>query len=337
MTDRQKAKRDFLDNTGWADASLEFLAGDASMRSYDRVMRLSSGEAAVLMDAPPDLGNDLRPFVAITEELLSRGLSAPRLFAADGDQGFLLIEDLGDALFARVCRDNPAKEPVLYKAAIDTLVEIGQRPPPHDLGLYDPDTYMREAALVTQWYLPAVQDQPAPQADAELRRLIADACGALECPYTTLVLRDYHAENLLWLPDRTGTARVGLIDYQDALNGHAMYDLVSLLEDARRDTTPAFQAKMIEYYDQQTKGGFDALAYATLGAQRNLKILGIFTRLALRDGKFTYLSLMPRVWAHLQRDLAHPALEHLRAFVADHIPEPTPQILDLLDKAARNG
>jgi len=315
MTDRDALAKAFLNRIGWGDAAIAPLAGDASNRRYLRVIGQSS---AVLMDAPPEKGEDTTPFVQITDLLREREFSAPQIFGADPVNGFLLLEDLGDALFARAVAN--VAEKTLYAAAVDLLADLHQMPAPAELPRYDAATYRREAQLLTEWYLPgAGRDVDAAAFDA----LIDAACAPL-LDANVVVLRDYHAENLIWLPVRHGTARVGLLDYQDALAGHPAYDLVSLLEDARRDTSDALRAAMFDRYIAATGLEQDAFAqaYATLGAQRNIKILGIFARLWLRDGKVTYLDLMPRVWAHLQRDLAHPALNDLHDWIGQNVPEP---------------
>ena len=239
------------------------------------------------------------------------------------------MEDLGDALYARAC--NAQNETELYRAAVDTLARLRGMKRPDNLRLYDTTEYTRESNLAIEWYLPAATNSAVnPALGQEFAQLIATACAGITGDQTCLVLRDYHAENLIWLPERAGVARVGLLDFQDALWGHPAYDLVSLLEDARRDTTPDLRAAMIDAYCHETGAESQDFrrAYATLGAQRNLKIIGIFTRLFLRDGKAGYLDLIPRVWAHLENDLAHPALSDLRRFVSTHLPPPTKRVLD---------
>ena len=233
---------------------------------------------------------------------------------------------------------HPAAEADLYAAAVDLLAGLATAPPPGrvgtgraamDLPRYDGAVLDREAALFTGWWLPAVAPV-SPGMAADYAGLVAGATAPVAAARDVLVLRDYHAENLLWLPGRAGDARIGLLDYQDALAGHAAYDLVSLLEDARRDTTAELRRAMVGRYlaarPELDPEAFRA-AYATLGAQRNLKIIGIFARLARRDGKPRYLALIPRVWAHLQRDLAHPSLARLAAWIARHAPAPEPDVL----------
>ncbi len=336
MSARDAAIAAFLADAGWGEATIAPLAGDASNRRYLRLAR--AGTTAVLMDAPPERGEDVRPFLAVTRWLRDGGLSAPRPLASDLDAGLLLLEDLGDDLFVRHLARRPAEEATLYGAAVDLLAGLANAPPPPRIGdgaaamelaPYDAAVLAREAALFTGWWLPAVSTV-SPAMATDYAGLVAEATAAVAPAREVLVLRDYHAENLLWLPGRAGAARVGLLDYQDALAGHAAYDLVSLLEDARRDTTPELQAAMVARYlrarPQLDQDAF-RMAYAVLGAQRNLKIIGIFARLARRNGKARYLGLIPRVWRHLQGDLAHPALAPLAAWIARHAPAPEPAVL----------
>ncbi|MEM9850891.1 MAG: phosphotransferase, partial [Pseudomonadota bacterium] len=236
---------------------------------------------------------------------------------------------------ARLAGD-PALEDIMYGAAVDVLAHLATTACPPGVPAYDAATYVAEARLLTQWYIPGAAGAPTPGSnDTTYEALIADTCGPAD--QGTLVLRDYHSENLIWLPKRKGPARVGLLDYQDARNGHAAYDLVSLLEDARRDTTEDLRARMMARFLDATgmeATEFKAL-YAALGAQRNLKIMGIFARLALRDQKHAYLSYIPRVWAHVTRDLAHPTLAALSNWVSTHVPPPTSETL--VSIAARAG
>lgn len=304
MPDRDPLIVDFLGRAGWGKAQRLALAGDASNRRYLRLVR-DPGETAVLMDAPPERGEDVRPFLTVARHLAGIGLSAPAILAEDAAAGLLLLEDLGDALFARLAH-NQATEVLLYRAAAETLAALHRAPPPDGLVRFTPDTMADLARLVFEWYAPGT-----PEAEAEnfLTRL-REALEATAPDPTVLSLRDFHAENLLWLPDRSGPARVGLLDFQDAVIAHPAYDLVSLLHDARRDVREETQAATIRHFLDLTgreEAPFLAAA-AALSAQRNLRILGIFARLAARDGKPAYLRFLPRVWRHLDRDLSHPAL-----------------------------
>jgi hypothetical protein len=339
-TPRGEALRAFLADAGLAGAVVRPLAGDASNRRYHRLAEAG----AVVMDAPPEANERMDAFVAVTKWLRRAGLSAPEIRAADLDRGFLLLEDLGDDLFARVLEAGRAEEHVLYAAAVDLLADLAAAAP--DLGTpagirpYDEAALLREVRLAVEWWVPGASGAPLPpDALAEFDALVEDSVAPVTAAREVTVLRDYHAENLIWLPDRPGAARVGLLDYQDALAGHAAYDLVSLLEDARRDTSPELRAAMLaRYLDRRgiAPEPFRA-ALATLGAQRNLKIVGIFARLALRDGKARYLGLIPRVWAHLLRDLAHPDLAALRRFVTRHVPAPEPPALGRIAAQAGEG
>ena len=317
MTDRAAAGQAFLDRAGWGTASRSFLAGDASDRRYDRLNR--GGITAVLMDAPPGKGDDPADFLRIAGHLRGLGLSAPACLAEDLPQGFLLLEDLGDALFARLTAADPGLDLPLYTAATDVLTHLQSHPAPAGLPDLTAQGWADSAAVAFDWYRFAFTgdriDTIAFQTTlADLLRRHADGP-------RVLILRDFHAENLLWLPDRRDLARVGLLDFQLAQLGQPAYDLVSLLQDARRDVRPETEAMM------QARFGVDPAAYASLGALRALRILGVFARLCLVAGKPGYLPLLPRVFTQLQRNLAHPALQPLRGF-CDHLPPPSPETLN---------
>ncbi|WP_095587828.1 aminoglycoside phosphotransferase family protein [Actibacterium ureilyticum] len=319
---RDNALRRFLQNTGWAEAARHALAGDASSRRYERLAR-PDGAAAVLMDAPPHKGEDIAPFIAIDTHLRQLGLSAPAIFGEDRENGFLLLEDLGDALFARVAQTDPGIEPEIYGAAVDLLADLHTHPAPAGIARYDAGLMTTLSALAFDWYLPAAKAEDAP-AKAVLSAMFEPLLTEIATTPDVLILRDYHAENLLWLPERQGLARVGLLDFQDAMAGHRAYDLVSLLEDARRDVPADLRQALFDRYVART--GQDPQAFATaaavIAAQRNLRIVGVFARLCCRDGKPGYVDLLPRVWAHLMADLAHPALHKVRELVLTHLPPP---------------
>ena len=282
------------------------------------------------MDVPPESGLTVDPFVAVTAYLRGAGLSAPEILDASAEEGLLLIEDLGDDLVARLCADSPAREPELYAAAVDTLAAFHALPAPEPLGAwsappYDMAVLTREARLALEWYVPGVTGRAVPaELAAEYETLMLEAFAPVAESRSGPVYRDYHAENLIWLPDRAGAARIGLLDHQDLLVGHPAYDVASLLGDARRDVAPDLAAAMLDRY--LARGGQDRDAFVTavhiLGAQRNLKIMGLFTRLCRRDGKARYVALLPRVWRLLAADLDHPDLARLSAWVAAHVPPP---------------
>lgn len=325
MTARDMAIAAFVARCGWAAASLAPLAGDASNRRYLRLTR-SDGTATVLMDAPPDRDEDIRPFQKIALHLQRCGLHPPAIVAADPEQGLMLLEDLGDALFARVLDADPSREPQLYTAATDVLIHLHGCPLPKDIPVYDAALMSDLATLPLIWYA------PDPGSQKRLRGAMKDALRTHAPETSTLALRDYHAENLIWRP-HDGLNAVGLLDFQDAMAAHPLYDLVSLLTDVRRtvgaDTAQAMRARYRTARNWEADR-FDA-AFAVLSAQRNLRILGVFARLCLRDGKPRYLDLLPDVWAQLQTALAHPALAAVRATLSD-LPPPTPTIRSELER-----
>lgn len=362
---RRQAMRDFLSASGWGDAVVTPLPGDASTRRYARLAR--GGEVAMLMDqpqdaeppvAPPDAtpearralgynavarlaGADCARFAAAADYLRGLGLAAPIIHAADMNQGFAILEDLGDDLFADVLAAD-GDEPALYNAAVEVLARLHAPgaplflPPPAatraslplPLHVFDETALIAETDLLVEWFLPlALGRKAADDEVAEHRALWRAVLRNLDHGRRVFVHRDYHAQNLLWLPQRSGVARVGLIDFQDAVAGSPAYDLVSLIEDARRDVSPAAAAAATAHYlETMRRQGtpLDEAAFrhemAVMAAQRNAKIVGIFARLYRRDRKARYLALLPRVWGHLGRDLAHPALADLRAWYDRVIP-----------------
>ncbi|GFE49375.1 aminoglycoside phosphotransferase [Roseobacter cerasinus] len=317
----------FLTQAGWGAARYSPLAGDASKRRYDRLTG-KAGARAILMDAPPETGEDVRPFARIARHLLGLGLSAPQIMAQDDTRGFLLLEDLGDDLFARLMETDPVLEPQLYAAAVDVLTHLHKTTPP-PLPIFDATQAAEWIAPAFDWYQFGATGAVDMAAKARVRGILRALLEPLDAQPRVLIQRDYHSENLLWLPDRDGPACVGLLDFQDALQGHRAYDLVSLLQDARRDVSSDMEATMIHRYLEQT--GQDAetfrTAYAVLGTQRNLRIIGIFARLCLRDGKAHYIDMIPRVWRHIERNLNHPALHELAVEIAQTLPRPAADIL----------
>lgn len=324
MTRRAESER-FLAQAGWGSAQRRFLAGDASDRSYDRLDR--GDRTAVLMDAPPGKGDDPAAFLAIARHLSGLGLSAPAVLAEDLAHGFLLLEDLGDAIYARILTAQPNLEPALYAAAAGVLLHLQSAPPPEGLPDLSAQHWAEAAAFALDWYRLGITDEPCET--APFVTCLSDTLARHADGPRALILRDFHAENLLWLPERQGLARVGLLDFQLAQMGQPAYDLVSLLQDARRDVSPETEAATCDLFRAATgqdEAQFSA-SYAALGAQRALRILGIFARLCMVAGKPGYLRLIPRVWGQLQRNLAHPALAPLATICADLLPEPTPERL----------
>jgi aminoglycoside/choline kinase family phosphotransferase len=313
----------FLDECGWGGARLAPLAGDASFRRYYRLG--SNGRRAVLMDAPPPQ-EDVVPYIAVSQLLRRLGFSAPEVYAEDRAGGFLLIEDFGDHTYTRLL-DRGADEPSLYTLAVDTLVELQRAVVAYgspDLPPYDAERLLAEAALLIDWYAPAARGEPLSDAQRdEYLDLWRTLLPQVALSGDTLVLRDYHVDNLMRLPDRSGVRGCGLLDFQDAVRGPPSYDLVSLLEDARRDVPDDLRRQMTERY----LAAFPALdqaaflrSAAILAAQRNCKILGIFTRLWKRDCKPRYLVHLPRIWRLLEQEVAHPALDPIARWLDHHLP-----------------
>jgi aminoglycoside/choline kinase family phosphotransferase len=302
---------EFLTRYGWTDAQISPVAGDASFRRYFRVNSATRGKA-ILMDAPPP-HEDPQPFLDIAQYLTGHQFRAPEIYGTDLTRGLVLLEDFGDRRMREHLDDHPEDESQIYRAAIDTIVRLAGTPAA-DAQPYDMATYLREVQLLTEWYMPAM----GLSCDANaFDQMWVDALAPLASCQDVTVLRDYHAENIMLLDD----GEQGIIDFQDALVGHPAYDLVSLLQDARRDVRPELEADMLAYYLTAANPGSDFDAhYALLGAQRNTKIIGIFTRLWKRDGKERYLSFLPRMWGLLERDLAHPALASVKQWFDTHIP-----------------
>jgi len=348
----------FLASAGWGAAERHPLPGDASTRRYIR-LRLD-GRTAMLMDQPQGAeapvagpnataqerlalgynalarlaGADCARFVAAADYLRKRGLAAPEVYAADAADGFLLLEDLGDDLYTDVL-DSGANEHTLYEAAIDALVRLHAEPAPAALAgnkplfAYDETAQVAEVDLLTEWFVPAALGRAADASEIEEHRTLwRAALKALDGDTAVFVHRDYHAQNLLWRRGRSGLGRVGVIDFQDALAGSPAYDLISLLEDARRDVPPELALAMIRRYLEQARVDgapvdperFRAVA-ALLAAQRNAKIIGIFARLAKRDKKPRYLAHLPRVWRYMEHDLQHPKLAALKLWYDRTIPK----------------
>lgn len=304
---------------GWAEADVVPLAGDASARRY---LRLSHPQgSAVLMDAPP---GSCGPYLAMTDWLRARGFHAPEVLAAEPDRGLLLLEDLGDTLLARAIDAEPSLAGPAYLRVTDLLAALHAHPPAPGILALDGAELANQVGLFAQWYAPAAGAPVG--AGLSVGPVIAalhDELAADMPPVTAL--RDFHAENIVWL----GDAPLGLLDFQDAVAAHPAYDLVSALQDPRRDVPQAIEDAAIARYCAAT--GVDPVrfagAYALLGAQRNLRIMGIFTRLCLCDGKPRYLQFMPRCWRLIARNLAHPALAPLAEAVRE-VPPPSPDMIE---------
>jgi aminoglycoside/choline kinase family phosphotransferase len=329
VPERDNSRSRFLSAHEWGGIQPALLAGDASFRTYYRLRRRE--HSIVLMDAPPPQ-EDVAPYIAVAAVLRGLGLSAPVVLGEDRANGFLLIEDFGDDTYTRLLARG-ADEAVLYALAIDTLIALQRNVASSalpELPEYDEARLLGEAALLTDWYAAAVLAAPLPAtARDEYLAIWHDLLPQAAQPGPTLVLRDYHVDNLMLLPQRPGIRACGLLDFQDAVIGPASYDLVSLLRDARRDVSPAVHAAMTKRY-LAAFPGFEHAAFtrsaAILAAQRNCKIIGIFTRLWRRDGKPDYLAHIPRLWRLLAEDLRHPALAPIAEWLDRHLPPHVRQI-----------
>jgi N-acetylmuramate 1-kinase len=350
--DRLGAMLGFLDKAGFGAAARARIAGDASTRSYERLV--NGGNRFILMNAPrkadgppikrglpysaiAHLAEDVKPFVAVANALRERGFSAPKIFRADHDAGFAVVEDLGTELV--VAGDPPLPVPERYERAVDVLIalhrhglpdvlpvtpQVDYRIPPYDL-----DAFLIEAELLIDWYLPLRGAPATVEARAEFLSLWRDALRPALDARRTWVLRDFHSPNLLWLADRSGIAQIGLLDFQDAVMGPEAFDVASLLQDARVDVAEELEIALFTRY-VQARGAHDrnfeadafGRLYATLAAQRATKILGIFARLDRRDGKPQYLRHLPRIHAYAYRALRHPALAALREWYDARVPAP---------------
>lgn len=347
----------FLKSAGWADAERQPLTGDASTRRYIRLVR--GDKTALLMDQPQGAeaptaaanatpaerqalgynavarlaGADCGRFVAAANYLTGLGLSAPEIYAADAPNGYVLMEDLGADLFT----DSLAKgvsETELYQGAAEVLARIhadtapAVLPPDKVLHAYDETALLAEVDLLTEWFFPVGLGRSATADElAEFHGLWRAVLAPVLNTRPVFVHRDYHAQNLMWMPGRDGAARVGLIDFQDGVAGSPAYDMISLVEDARRDVSAATGRLTLSHYLDKMQaqgtpvdGDAFALEMAVYAAQRNTKIVGIFARLARRDGKARYLDLLPRVWSYLNNDLTHPALAELKSWYDRTIP-----------------
>ena len=307
----------FLDQAGWTNARIEPLAVDASFRRYFRV---ASGErSSVLMDAPPP-NEDPRPFITMAEWLTERGFSAPQILHRDLAHGLVLLEDLGNDRMREAVDAGLASEMETYRGVVDVLIALRDHKPPA-LMPASVDTYCSEVELFLDWYCPecGLHVDRAGFA-AAWRALLEPVMANLSEP--VVVLRDYHAENIMLLDGKTGLARYGLLDFQDALSGHPAYDLASMLQDARRDVSPNVESAMLRHYRDRTGVGdeFEA-AYWALAAQRNMRILGLFVRLWRRDNKPHYTSFQTRMWGLMERDLAHPALAGMKSWFDTNVPD----------------
>lgn len=321
--DREIQRRNYLEAIGWERATVEALPVDASFRCYFRLRR--GEKTAILMDAPPDY-EDVPLFVRVAEHLRNLGLSTPRILAGDNGNGFLLLEDFGHQTFTRLLAEGH-EERHLYQMAVDVLAHLQQAPTVTDVTVdaYDEAMLQREVAYVPEWLWPAHRDEVCPDDIAKaFQEAWRQVFSSIPCLNETLVIRDFHVDNLMLLPGREGIESCGLLDFQGAVIGNPAYDLVSLLEDARRDIPDRLRLEMkARFYEKmavQNTAYFEA-NYRVMGAQRHTKIMGLFVRLWRRDGKGHYLKHLPRVAGLLRRHLDSPELGPVRHWFERYLPE----------------
>ena len=318
MTSLPDGMTRFLADAGWADAAIEPIPGDASFRRYFR-LRGDRGSAMLMYARPPE--EDPAPFLHVARWLSAQGMRAPAIVHEDAAAGWVLTEDFGDDRMRDWLDANPAEERRAYSDAIQALAQL-HRLPAGPFAPYSLETYLKEASLFPDWYCSAAGLEVDAMGLAAAWREALSPLLLRQQPHVT-VLRDYHAENIMLLgPPGAYTGEQGLIDFQDALAGHPAYDLVSLLQDARRDVSEELEGEMLDLYRSAVPIDAEfAGDYARLGAQRNAKVIGIFARLWKRDGKDRYLAMIPRVWAAMERDLAHPALAPVARWFDANVPD----------------
>ena len=297
----------FLQKSGWGSATRSPLAGDAGRRKYERLTDSRNG-LAILMDAPTNLGEDIEPFLQIADYLKRYGLCSPQIFAHDTRLGFILMEDFGDDLLFNLALNSPKLELPSYTLALKALRVLHKAPPTEVSGRYFAPEMAKAASLAAIWY----GDSDTAK---ELELSVKSILDRLDWSKPVLVLRDYHAQNLIYRPTKIGLEKMGILDFQDAQMGHSLYDAASLLKDVRRDVSAETLNKLMTILrnSYHNRDDFD-LAFAAVSAQRNLRILGVFVRLCIRDGKAGYIDLIPRVWRNLWTDLQHPDLSNLANF-----------------------
>lgn len=329
MKEREALRKEFLSHLGFDFLNVEKLKKDASFRTYERIMK--DGKSYLCMDAPPEK-ESLNIYTNVANFLSKNNFSVPEIYNADYENGFALIEDFGNGKYTNLLADqNKFNEDInetrLYEKAIDVLIHMHKINKLPDFPSYDEQLLIKETSLFTEWYVSVLNNSKLPKKMQDEFVLIwKHLLKQIRLFPQVVVHRDYHADNLMWLEDQIGIKKVGLLDFQDAVIGSPVYDIVSLLEDARRDVSPRLAEEMITRYlkafPQFNRKDFLA-SYAILGTQRNLKIVGIFTRLAVLHKNPIYLSYLPRVWNHINNDLKHPLLLPLKNWLDKILPNQT--------------
>ena len=326
---REEQIKELLRKNNLLCAPTEKITSDASNRKY---LRLTKGnKTVILMDSNPKKNEPVNNFIYFTNFLRKHHFSAPKIYDSDIPNGLLLLEDLGARNFADILKVKPKVETNIYREAVNQLIMIQSKDTPKQAKPYSTEILIEEALLFTEWYLGETNSS---RLSTQFTSLLTPLLKKIDQTKPTLVLRDFHAENLIWMNSRKNFKRVGLLDYQDALIGHPAYDIASLLKDARRDVSIEVRDIMTNHYLEKTKHNKDLFLrdYSILSAQRNLKIIGIFSRLSIRDKKKNYVKLIPRVWKNLENDFMHPDLKNLSKFINAVAPYPNVKILKNLSQ-----
>jgi N-acetylmuramate 1-kinase len=328
VTKRESLKEEFLNSSDLKNAKIIKLKNDASHRRYERII-IDNKKSFILMDAPPEKEKTL-PFIKIANFLRKNDLSAPEIIKADSENGFLLLEDFGDEVFNTILSGKSHLSPELnedriYKKAIDTLIYLHKIPTSSiSIPSYEDSMLIKESNLFIDWYVATLNGETlSKEVKEEFNLIMKHLLSTAKIFSDVVVLRDYHAENLIWLDNRIAHRKVGILDFQDAVLGSPAYDLASLLEDARRDVNPVLADSMITHYlkafPTYSRKDFN-IAYTIFAVQRNLKIVGIFARQAAKYKNPYYLSLLPRVWRYINHDLKHPLLLPLKNWLTKIVP-----------------
>jgi aminoglycoside/choline kinase family phosphotransferase len=323
MDERAEQVAEFLGRNGWAGAATQPMAGDLSPRRYLRLTK-SDGSRAILMDADPAVDPSTPAYLAMTKWLAALDLSVPDVLGARENDGLLLLEDFGDAKLTGLFQKHPERQAEYYHRAIDVLIVI-RNAAPKALKQPTADQMVRDTGLADEWY---------PGADhallAQFQAVLEVALDEILLEKPTVSLRDFHADNVIWLDDRDGVRKVGLLDYQDAFLTHPAYDLMSLLTDARTDVPRALRAELIAHYADRTNEAAEVVghAVAVLGAQRNLRILGIFARAARKYAKTQHLDALPRVYGYLSECMSHPAFSGFSSGLPTMLPAPDAALIN---------
>lgn len=319
---RQKNLSYFIKNNEWSSALMENIEADASNRKYTRLKK--NNKSVILMDAPPEYEN-ISSFIEVANILKKLGLSSPEIIAYDTYNGFGLIEDFGENTFNQLI-DKGLNQETLYKNAIDVVIFLlnnSNNIKNTKLGHFNDEQIYKELEIFLNWAFPSIMGYiPKEHVREEFLRSWKKIIPYFNYSLNSIILFDFHADNLMWLPERKGIKRVGLLDFQDAVYGPSIYDLVSLLEDSRRIISQGLKERMIDYYINKTRINREKfeLSYSAIAAQRNLRIIGVFCRLLVRDSKQNYLKFLPTVWSFLESNLNHPKLIDLKKWFEDNIP-----------------